>query len=118
MYKRSFIEIPLFSKRWAEIGLDDEALRNLQIMLLKDPESGPVIEGTGGIRKVRFPLKNKGKSGSVRVCYTDFKEYELIYLLTAFRKSEQENLTDQEKAILKKLVKELKEETKRVRGRK
>lgn len=55
---RTFIEVPLFSKRWKEIGLGEEELRALQIMLLKDPESGPVMEGTGGIRKVRFPLKN------------------------------------------------------------
>lgn len=104
---RTFIEVPLFTKRWHEIGLTDEDLQKLQIILLKDPESGPVIEGTGGIRKVRFPLKNKGKSGSVRVCYTDFAEYEITYLITAFTKKEQENLTNEEKKILQKLVKSL-----------
>ena len=41
---RTFVEVPLFSKRWAEIGLNDEDLLELQIMLLKDPESGPVME--------------------------------------------------------------------------
>ena len=79
-------------------------------MLLKDPQSGPVMEGSGGIRKVRFPLENRGKSGSVRVCYTDFEEYEVTYLITAFEKNEQENLSAEEKIILKKLVKALKEE--------
>lgn len=107
---RTFIEVPLFSKRWKEIGLGEDELQALQILLLKDPESGPVMEGTGGIRKVRFPLQNKGKSGSVRVCYTDFAEYEVIYLITAFEKKEQDNLTDDEKNVLKKLVKSLKEE--------
>ena len=107
--KRTFIEVPLFSKRWSEIGLTDKDLVQLQIMLLKDPESGPVIEGTGGIRKVRFPLENKGKSGSVRVCYTDFEEYEVTYLITAFKKKDQENLTDEEKNALRKLVKSLRE---------
>lgn len=68
------------------------------------------MEGTGGIRKVRFPLENRGKSGSVRVCYTDFAEYEVIYLITAFEKKEQENLTMEEKNAIKKLVKALKEE--------
>ena len=106
---RTFIEVPLFTKRWKEIGLDDDDLLALQIMLLKDPESGPVMEGTGGIRKVRFALKDQGKSGSVRVCYTDFAEYEVIYI-TAFTKNEQENLTQEEKNALKKLVKSLKEE--------
>ena len=107
---RTFIEVPLFSKRWKEIGLEDSDLFALQKMLLKNPQSGPLMEGTGGIRKVRFPLENCGKSGSVRVCYTDFEEFEVIYLITAFRKKEQENLTDEEKAVLKKLVKALKEE--------
>ncbi len=107
---RTFIEVPLFTKRWKEIGLGDDELRALQIMLLKDPQSGPVMEGSGGIRKVRFPLENRGKSGSVRVCYTDFEEYEVTYLITAFEKNEQENLSAEEKIILKKLVKALKEE--------
>lgn len=79
-------------------------------MLLKDPESGPVMEGTGGIRKVRFPIANRGKSHSIRVCYTDFTEYEVTYLITAFEKKEQENLTDAEKNVLKKLVKALRDE--------
>lgn len=109
--KRTFIEVPLFTKRWKEIGLSDEDLLALQIMLLKNPESGPVMEGTGGIRKVRFALENRGKSGSVRVCYTDFAEYEVTYLITAFTKNEQANLSDEEKNVLKKLVKALLEET-------
>ena len=106
---RTFIEVPLFTKRWSEIGLADDDLIQLQIMLLKDPESGPVIEGIGGIRKVRFPLENRGKSGSVRVCYTDFADYEVTYLITAFTKKEQENLTDDEKKVLRKLVKSLRD---------
>ena len=109
--KRTFIEVPLFTKRWKEIGLSDEDLLALQIMLLKNPESGPVMEETGGIRKVRFALENRGKSGSVRVCYTDFTEYEVTYLITAFTKNEQANLSDEEKNVLKKLVKALKDET-------
>ncbi len=108
--QRTFIEVPLFSKRWKEIGLGDDELRELQIMLLKDPESGPVMEGTGGIRKVRFPIQNRGKSSSIRVCYTDFAEYEIIYLITAFQKNVQENLTNEEKNVLKRLVKSLREE--------
>ena len=81
---RTFIEVPLFTKRWKEIGLNDSDLRKLQIMLLKDPASGPVMEGTGGIRKVRFPIENRGKSSSVRVCYADFEDYEVTYLAHCF----------------------------------
>ena len=114
---RTFIEVPLFSKRWAEIELGDDELLSLQIMLLKDPQSGPVMEGTGGIRKVRFPFEHRGKSGSVRVCYTDFEEYEVTYLMTAFTKDEKDNLTKEEKNVLKKLVKSLKAEASANRGK-
>ncbi len=112
---RTFIEVPLFTRRWKEIGLNDDDLLRLQIMLLKDPQSGPVMEGTGGIRKVRFPIENRGKSGSIRVCYADFEEYEATYLITAFKKNEKENLSEEEKRILKKLVKSLKDEAARNR---
>lgn len=98
---RTFIEVPLFTKRWKEIGLNDKELRALQIILLKDPESGPGMEGTGGIRKVRFPLENRGKSGSVRVCYTDFAEYEVIYLITAFEKKIEKTFQQKRKVYLK-----------------
>lgn len=62
IFTRTFIEVPLFTKRWKEIGLNDGDFLNLQTMLLKNPQSGPVMEGTGGIRKVRFPLENKSKT--------------------------------------------------------
>ena len=50
---RTFIEVPLFTKRWKENGLGDDELKALQIMLLKEPESGPVMEGTGKPHKRR-----------------------------------------------------------------
>ena len=104
-----FIEVPLFTRRWSEIGLTVDDLLSLQVMLLDNPHAGPVMEKTGGIRKVRFPFENRGKSGSVRVCYTDFEEYEVIYLITAFEKKDQENLTDAEKNTLRKFVKALRD---------
>ncbi len=108
--KRRFVEVPLFTRRWEEVGLGSEDLRSLQIKILKDPEVGPVMEGTGGIRKVRFPLGNRGKSGSVRVYYVDFEEYEVTYLITAFIKNKQANLSASEKNILRQIVKALKGE--------
>lgn len=107
---RTFIEVPIFTKRWDEIGLDDSELLELQLLILKNPEVGPLIQGTGGLRKVRFPLNNRGKSRSVRVCYYDIEEYGVTFLLTAYTKNEQDNLTDEQKKILKVLVKQLKKE--------
>ena len=110
---RTFVEMPIFNKRWEEIGYNEEDLLNLQKLLLKNPEAGPVMEGTGGIRKVRFALPGRGKSGGSRVCYVDYIEYETIYLITVYTKDEQDNLTKEQKNNLKQLVKALKEEISR-----
>ena len=71
------------------------------------------MQGTGGLRKIRFALQGKGKSGGARVCYVVFAEFEMIYLITAFTKDEQDNLSQEEKNILKKRIKELRDETAR-----
>ena len=109
----SFVEISLFRKRWEEIGLNDDDLRMLQLILLENPEAGVMMQGTGGLRKIRFALQGKGKSGGARVCYVVFAEFEMIYLITAFTKDEQDNLSQEEKNILKKRIKELGDETAR-----
>ena len=111
--KRIFVEVPLFTRRWESLGFNDDDLLNLQNLLLENPSSGVIMEGTGGIRKIRFAFPDRGKSGSVRVCYVDFGEYEILYLITVFSKDKQSNLTQKEKNILKNLVKQLKIETAR-----
>lgn len=97
---RTFIEVPLFTKRWKEIGLDDNDLHSLQIMLLKDPESGPVMEGTGGIRKVRFPLENKWKKRKCTCLLYRFAEYEMLYLITLFEKKDRKIFLQKKKMCL------------------
>jgi hypothetical protein len=61
------------------------------------------MAGTGGVRKIRFapPSWNTGKSGATRVCYAMFTIVDTVYLLTMFRKNQQENLTAGEKAEIK-----------------
>lgn len=90
---RSFVELPLFRSRWEDLGLTDADLLRLQAELLADPKVGEVMRGTGGVRKMRFAFEHKGKSGGVRVIYIDFEVYEKIYLLTAYAKNEEENLS-------------------------
>jgi hypothetical protein len=65
-----FIELPAF-QRYRHDYLNDEAFRRLQIWLLMNPEAGDVIQGTGGLRKVRFSdeSRNKGKRGGLRLIY-------------------------------------------------
>lgn len=86
LIKREFIELPIFLKRWKELGLDDDDLLRLQNELLENPKIGKVIKNTNGIRKMRFAFKNKGKSGSTRIIYVDFEIHEKIFLITAFEK--------------------------------
>ncbi len=101
---RTFIELPIFRSRWNDLGLNDTDLRRLQIELLADPKIGAVMQGTGGVRKMRFAFEHQGKSGGVRVIYVDFEIYEKIYLLTAYTKNEKENLTKEERNEIRKLI--------------
>lgn len=61
------------------------------------------MQGTGGLRKVRFAIENRGKSGSIRVVYVDFVIYETIYLISAYSKNEKDNLSKAERNAIKAL---------------
>ena len=101
---RTFIELPLFRSKWEDLGLNDDDLKRLQVELLADPKVGAVMRGTGGVRKMRFAFEQRGKSGSIRVIYVDFEVYEKIYLITAYTKSEKDNLTDKERNEIHRLI--------------
>ena len=66
------------------------------------------MEGTGGVRKVRFAIGGRGKSGGVRVVYYFHSEAMPVYLLTLFAKNEKANLTKAERNALARLVTDLK----------
>lgn len=101
---RLFVELPSFRAEWKAMGLTDDDLLRLQQELLANPAAGSIIQGTGGVKKMRFAFEHGGKSGGVRVIYIDFIIYEKLYLLTAYPKSEKDNLTKAERNELKKLV--------------
>lgn len=108
--KRTFIEVPMFTKKWRELGLTDENLRDLENILLENPKAGDAIQGTGGMRKIRIPLEHSGKRGGGRVIYVDIEIKETIYLLNVYTKSEKDDLSEDEKKAFKAVVKILKEE--------
>ena len=110
--KRTFIETLIFTKQWNRLKLTDDDLLELQEFILKNPEAGDIIQGTGGLTKIRFTLPNTGKSSGVRVLYVDFIRQEKIILINCYSKSEKENISDKEKAIYKTLIKSIKEELK------
>ena len=110
---RTFVELPIFRSRWKTLGLNDDDLKRLQEEILLDPKIGPVMKETGGVRKMRFALEHRGKSGSIRVIYVDFEIYEKIYLLTAYPKNEKDNLSKAERNELRELVRVLENQLKK-----
>jgi hypothetical protein len=80
--------------------------RSLQLALANRPELGPVIRGSGGLRKVRWALPSRGKRGGVRVIYFWDELSQTFYLLYMHPKNEQEELTARQLRILARLVRE------------
>ena len=75
------------------MGLDDNDLRELEETLLENPQKGDVIEGLSGARKIRVKLSGRGKSGGGRVVYVDVLKREKMYMLLAYPKNVQSDLS-------------------------
>ena len=104
---RMFIELTPFVKAWEAMNMDDSDLRNLESLILSNPEGGDIIQGSGGARKIRFQVQGKGKRGGARVIYVDFFRSERVYLITAYPKSEKSNLSPREIGIVKDIITDL-----------
>jgi len=98
-----FIEATAFTKHVYKYLSEDEFL-GLQSFLLEYPEAGKVVPGSGGLRKVRWAISGKGKSGGVRVIYYFKRQEDEIWLLTIYSKSEIENISAH---ILRQIAKEI-----------
>ena len=99
-------ETESFQKKIAKLLSLDEK-EDLIAYLSEHPSSGNLIQGTGGIRKLRWARGSKGKSSGVRVIYYFHSEIMPLYLLAAFGKNEKANITAEEKNHLLKAVNEL-----------
>ena len=102
-----FIESQIFS-RLVDRYLSEEEYRGLQQHLAARPESGHLIRGSGGARKVRWATEGRGKSGGVRVIYYWFTAEEQILLLTIYTKSKQDSLRAAELKLISQRIKDLK----------
>ena len=107
---REFIFTKPFLISWEKMGLGDDDLKQLEEILLEKPLKGDVIQGTGGARKLRIQLEGRGKRGGGRVIYLDVFEKEKLYLLLAYPKNVQDNLTPAQEKAIKDLVDRLKKE--------
>lgn len=102
-----FVETNEFVRQWELLGFDTENdLWELQIVIMRNPEVGKVIAGTGGLRKMRFAraADRIGKRGGVRVCYVHFREHAIVLLVTAYGKSEKDDLTPTEKKSVREYI--------------
>lgn len=99
----TFIESKVFS-RLRDTYLTDDDYGRLQEALIADPDSGPVIRGSGGIRKLRWSQPGRGKRGGVRIIYYAKIRDGLVYLLTIYAKNEEETIPAH---ILRKIKEEL-----------
>ncbi|AWF34956.1 type II toxin-antitoxin system RelE/ParE family toxin [Klebsiella oxytoca] len=99
----TFIELQGFSKRRQALLPDDE-FRAFQEILINDPEAGDTISGTGGFRKIRWSRPGTGKRGGVRVIYYNVMIKGRIYLALIYPKNEQDELSQEQKKMLRQVA--------------
>lgn len=98
-----FLETPVFTKLISKL-ISEEEYHLLQLQLSVRPESGDLIRGSGGIRKVRWAGSGRGKRGGIRVIYYFINEEDQIYMLYAYPKSKKDDLSTDQIKQLKTLV--------------
>lgn len=99
------IETSFFTRKIREL-ISDEEYGELQFALIQRPDIGVVIPQSGGIRKIRWSGSGRGKRGGIRVIYYWYVNEQQIYMLLAYAKNEQANLSAAQLKVLKKLVEE------------
>jgi mRNA-degrading endonuclease RelE of RelBE toxin-antitoxin system len=84
--------------------LNDEEYRTLQNTLVEMPNSGKIIQGSGGIRKIRWGGCGRGKRGGIRIIYYWATNHNQIFMLYTFAKNERDDLTKDQLLILRKTI--------------
>ena len=105
---QTVVELPSFLHD-VEGTFSDKEREELKAHLAKKPRSGVVIQGTGGLRKIRWGAKGKGTRSGSRTIYFHHDSSMPIFLLAIFTKGEKTDLTSDEKKQMSKATKALKE---------
>ncbi len=99
----TFKETSFFTRQFSEL-LPDAEFNALQWALMENPESGDLIRGSGGLRKLRWAGSGRGKRGGLRIIYYWHVPGSIILLLLAYPKNERENLTPAQTKALKSII--------------
>jgi hypothetical protein len=101
-----FWEARVFREAWEDLKLSSDDLLDVQTEIILAPKRAPVVQGTGGLRKLRFSPERwpVGKSGALRVCYVYFEDYGEVLLVLVYPKSEKENLDADDKKAVRQLI--------------
>ena len=102
-----FVMLPGFTKAWRKLKIGRAAFELLLADLTEDAETGNVIPGSDGLRKVRIKLPGRGKRGGGRVIYALYRRRTRILLAAVYSKSEREDLTQDELDTLRQALREL-----------
>ncbi|HEX2711343.1 MAG TPA: type II toxin-antitoxin system RelE/ParE family toxin [Candidatus Acidoferrales bacterium] len=100
-----FLETPIFTRRLHGL-LEEDQYRTLQLALVLRPEQGPLIPGSGGLRKLRWAGRGRGKRGGLRVIYYWASGEQAFYMLYVYAKNEQGDLTPAQVKTLRRVVQE------------
>ena len=104
-----FVETTVFTRN-LRTHLDDDGYAALQALLGAHPDAGAVIPGSGGIRKLRWRSRGRGKRGGNRVIYYWMAREDRIYLLTIYGKGDKHDLTAGERAEWRRVAREIEDE--------
>ena len=107
---RIFFSTFEFDRQWEYMGLDEDDRQRLENEILGNPKIGSVMRGTGGLRKMRYALEGRGKSGGARILYVDYVVLERVYLVTAYPKSQKENISPAEREMYRKIIEQTRAE--------
>jgi hypothetical protein len=102
-----FIEQPVFTRLLVQL-VDDNVYRKFQNELASNPDKGPIVKGSGGLRKVRLALPGRGKSGGARVLYLWFPRHDTIVFYLIYTKGELENIPHAQMKAIKYEVQRIK----------
>ncbi len=102
-----FIRTTSFTKAIAKLKVTDVELAALETEIATNPNAGDVIQGLKGIRKIRFAYGGKGKRGGGRCIYLVLTLEDKVYLLLAYGKSKQTDLSQKQRKDLLAFVEEL-----------